>query len=501
MKEAKQKLKKLDQKLVKNKQFSFIWQIYRKFPKAQVYLVGGVVRDVLLGREIKDYDFVVRQGAPRTLEKFLKTKGKVNLVGKTFGVYKFTPESYKLKAKSYDIALPRTEHSLSLTGQHRDFKVKFSASLPIEDDLSRRDFTVNALAYELQSKELIDLFDGLKHLQKKVIKTVGKPEQRFKEDYARLLRALRFACQLDFKIEAKTWASLKKLIKHLNDEHKGERVVPCEIIAAEFLKAFWHDPVEALELYDKSGALKVLIPELLKMKKCPQPENWHTEGDVWQHTKLALKNLDSKKVQKEFPDGMNIDVVVAALFHDIAKPYTIKTPAKHGTDRIRFDEHERLGAKMFSEIANRLKLSSPPDIQVDIEKIAWMIQRHLILLHGKVDEMKDLTMEKYFFKRPDWGQDFLKLIFIDANSTIPQSGKSDLTNYKKLIKRIKRLRKLGKGRKKELPKDLLDGDEIMKILKIKPGPAVGRYKEKLREAQLKKKIKTKLEAKSLLKKL
>lgn len=501
MPDIKPKLRRLDQKLKKDKRFSFIWQLYKKFPKAEIYLVGGVVRDVLLAREIKDYDFVVRRVAPKTLEKFLASPGKVNLVGKTFGVYKFIPKSYKLKAKSFDIALPRTEHSLKHTGQRRDFKVNFSANLPIEEDLSRRDFTVNALAYEIRNQKLVDLFGGLSHLQKKVIKTVGEPQERFKEDYARLLRALRFACQLDFKIENKTWANLKKLIKHLNDEHQGERVVPREVMAAEFLKAFYYNPVQALKLYDQSGALEVLIPELLKMKNCPQPENWHSEGDVWQHTVLALKNLHSKKFQKEFPQGINLDVMIAVLFHDIAKPPTLQTPEKHGTDRIRFNEHERLGAKMFKEIASRLKLASPPDIQINVEKIAWLIQRHLLLLHGQVDQMKDLTMERYFFKRPDWGEDFLKLIYVDALSTIPPSGKPDLTNYKKLVKRIERLRDLGRGRKKELPKNLLDGDEIMKILQIKPGPQVGQYKEKLREAQLGKKIKTKKEAEIFLKKL
>ena len=205
-------------KLRRNKAFAFLWQLQKKYPKAEVYLVGGAVRDALLGvAEIKDYDFVVRNVKAKELQKFLARLGKVNLVGKNFGVLKFAPKSVSTgKLEAFDIALPRTERAIKKSGAHRDFKIYSSPTLSIEKDLQRRDFTINAMAFDLQKKELIDLFNGVKDLQKKVIRTVGKADERFKEDLARVLRALRFSCQLGFKIEAKTWLSVKKLVKHVS---------------------------------------------------------------------------------------------------------------------------------------------------------------------------------------------------------------------------------------------------------------------------------------------
>ncbi len=256
-------------------------------------MVGGAVRDAILGRPTKDYDFVVRGVSKAELQKFLASQGKVNLVGKRFGVFKFRPKGWV--GEEIDIALPRTEHSIGLTGAYRDFKINSNASLKIEDDLSRRDFTINAMAFRLAptsyklipTSYLIDPFNGLNDLRKGIIRTVGNPDTRFREDYSRMLRAIRFACQLDFEIETKTWKSVIKNIINLNKKIGGERVVPPEVIAKELVKAVSHNPVWAIELLDKSGAVKQLFPELLRSKKCPQPKKFHNEGDCWTHTILA----------------------------------------------------------------------------------------------------------------------------------------------------------------------------------------------------------------------
>ncbi|HBX16465.1 MAG TPA: hypothetical protein DEF57_04215, partial [Candidatus Magasanikbacteria bacterium] len=274
----------------------FANRLLKKFPEAKIYLVGGIVRDWILKRVSQDYDFVVSGVPTKKLEAFLKTQGQVNLVGRRFGVFKFTPKKSTL---TLDIALPRTEHAWG-TGGYKDVETQSDWRLPIEEDLKRRDFTINAMALEMSEKKLIDPFDGQTDLKKKLIKTVGKPRERFKEDYSRMLRALRFAAQLNFTIEKNTWLALIKMMKKISNG-----IVPAEVIAKEFIKSLMSDPVKTLDLWGASGALKYLMPELLKMRNCPQPKEFHAEGDVWTHTRIALKNLTTpayKKFLKTLPE-------------------------------------------------------------------------------------------------------------------------------------------------------------------------------------------------------
>ncbi|MCK4968746.1 MAG: CCA tRNA nucleotidyltransferase, partial [Candidatus Aenigmarchaeota archaeon] len=331
----------------KEPRFDFIKKLYSAFPKAEIYLVGGAVRDVILKRENKDFDFVIRNISAEKLQSFLKQRGKLILVGKTFGIFKFIPTGFDLQY-AFDIALPRTDQSWQ-TGGYRDVDTQSSPNLSIDEDLARRDFTINALAWECRQHKLIDCFQGLKDIQNKIIRTVGKPEERFAEDYSRMLRGLRFSCQLDFTFEQTTWQIIKKNIKHLNDKKEdGERIVPEEVIGRELLKALIADPIKTINLFDQSGTWSKIAPELLQMKRCPQPANWHSEGDVWTHTKLVLEKLYSTRFKKEFGKQLpTIELIVACLFHDIAKPLTIKTPEKDGANRIRFDGHTNQGAKLF----------------------------------------------------------------------------------------------------------------------------------------------------------
>ena len=252
--------------------FPVLADLTEAFPNSGVYLVGGAVRDILLGKKITDIDLVVRHVTGEELENFLATRGQVVFAGKTFGVWKFH-EIGKPKDEIYDIALPRTEFSLHKQGLYRDFEVKTNPRLPIEDDLARRDFTVNAMAYDLLAARLIDENNGQQDLKDKIIRTVGQAADRFQEDYSRLLRALRFALQLGFVIEKQTLNTVKTMIVNINDKIDDKRVLPLEIMAEEFLKSFQANPVGALDLWDEAGAIAETIPELLKMKGCPQPDN------------------------------------------------------------------------------------------------------------------------------------------------------------------------------------------------------------------------------------
>lgn len=490
--------------LLKKPDFLFIKKLAKAFPDCEIYLVGGAVRDHHLGRtDIKDYDFVVRNVPAPKLQKELKKMGWVDLVGKNFGVLKFKPTNSKEILEPFDIALPRTEKAWG-KGGYKDVDVQSDYKLPLNEDLSRRDFTINAIALKVHPKfELIDEYNGLKDLKAKLIRTVGKPAERFQEDYSRLLRAVRFACQLDFKIEKETWNQVTKLMKNLGDLRQGgtERVVPFETIAKEMLKAFYNDPVKALDLYDESGAVKQLMPELLKMKGCPQPQNYHSEGDVWVHARLALKNLSSPGYKKLFGnDHPSSQIIMTTLFHDIAKPYTIKTPEKDGTDRIRFNEHDSIGGQMAKSICDRLKLSSPAGLGVDSDKMNWLISHHLLLVHANIDDIKNTTLEKYFFNANNPGQDLLKLFFVDGSATIPEKhGKPMLQDLFKLLKKLKELGKIVQRRAKPV-EPILNGTQIMKEFKLKPGKIIGELLEALREQQLSKKVTTKSEAVNFLKK-
>lgn len=477
------------------KEFAFLKALEKK-SGVQVYLVGGFVRDLLLGRPSKDIDFVVAGISQKKLMSVLQKYGSVSFVGKTFGVFKFVPKD-KHGDEAFDIALPRLDVFQGNSGAYRDVKVKAAANIPIEEDLQRRDYTVNALAWNLIKGGLVDLGQGVGDLKAKRLRTVGDPAKRFQEDYSRLLRGLRFAAELNFSFEPKTWRVLKNRVRHLNDKKEKEYIVPREVVARELLKTFYADPVLALRLYDTSGALSVLIPELYRMKKCPQPKPFHMEGDVWQHTELALARFGTLLYRKHFSERPDAEIIMAALFHDIGKPYTLKTPQKHGVDRVRFDGHDVVGARLVREIGERLKFSSQPagtPLHVNIDNLAWLIHYHLLLLHDRAREMKLTTIEKYFVRHPA-ALKLQQLIMVDSLATIPKSGRPYMKHLQTLWTTLKKMNVHGT----KAPKALLSGDEILK-LGVPEGPTVGLLLRRLREEQLMKKIRTKMAAKQFIKK-
>jgi poly(A) polymerase len=517
----------LIKKLEENPVFDFLRKIQKEFPESEIYLVGGAVRDFFLQREGKDYDFVIRGVAKEKLRLFLAKIGIVNLVGRLFGVFKFIPYSHYQKFKEekfepFDIALPRTEHSY-FSGAYRDCDVLTDPNLPIEKDLARRDFTINALALRItpfkDSKEnlVVDPFEGKNDLKNKIVRAVGNPEERFQEDYSRMLRALRFACELNFEIEENTFLAIKNNIQALNKKTSSflsiasqqqttgvEWIVPRETIAKEMIKAFYAHPVKAFDLFDQSGAFEILIPEIIKMKGCPQPPEFHSEGDVFTHTRLALKKLQSEEYKKLFGEEKpSAELIFALLLHDIGKPSTLKTPELHGVDRIRFDEHNEVGAEISRKIIHRLKLESLPQgtpLHLKAENIVWLIRNHLLLLQSNPKEMRASTIEKYFFNPLVPGEELIRLSFCDAQATFPANGLPNMENFEAMMKRIEEVGKLAKERKK-LPKPLLDGYEIMAILNLQSGPKVGKIIQALREEQLEGRINSKEEAIEFIKRL
>jgi poly(A) polymerase len=486
------KIKSLVTWVFKNSDFSFTRELIKQIPNAQIYLVGGYIRDYLLGVPSKDFDFVVTGMEKKKLENFLKKYGEVaDVDSRAFGVFKFKPKNYSGDTL-IDIALSRKESQIG--PGHKDFSVCTSAELKIEDDLSRRDFTINALAINLKNQKLVDNFDGIADLENKIIKAVGKPEERFIEDPSRILRAIRLSCQLGFEIEPKTFSAAKKLSLEItktfiDSSNRKKTRVSEEIIASEFLKGFNKNYIQLIRYYNELGILKQILPELEKLKNVEQPQQFHSEGDVWEHTILALKNLKPKA---------DINLKIAVLFHDIGKPDTQTFP-KNPSDRIRFNEHDEKSAEIFIKIYNHLKFSAPfpknNPLYPDKKEIVWLINNHMLCTIRRPEKMRLGTIEKYFFKNEAWGKNLLALIKADILATVPPDGNPDFTNYNKIVKRIKEAEKSIKEQKKErkLTKEIpliADGKVIQKIFNIKPSPLVGSIKDLIRYLQLEGELKS-----------
>lgn len=444
------------------------------FPKAHLYMVGGAVRDKILNRPMRDIDIVVCGVPSDKLLQFLQKNGSVNLVGKTYGVFKWRPATvHRTKLSNIDIALPRTEIGIG-TGKRKDFSVQSDHRLNIEKDLERRDFTINAICCDVLSGRYYDPFCGRQDIAKKIVKAVGSPEKRYKEDYSRILRAIRFALELGFAIETKTWRAIK------NNAHKT-REVTREIAAKELALIFLANPSRALDLMYESGILKKLMPEISALKKCRQPKKWHSEGTVWTHTKLALSSLAQISKHRRDPN-----LVFALLFHDIGKPQTKKLL----NNEIKFYNHAEVGVKMASKIISRLKLESAG---INKAVVLWLIKNHMILFSNDPMKLKNTTIEKYFLSSRYPSHLLLALIECDSRSSIPsnQLKRDNLCNLNIIKKRIKEI-------KKRPVKPILNGYEIMKIIGIAPGKRIGDILELLREAELSGSVKTKSQAKKFI---
>lgn len=456
-------LKKLIKIIAQTPDFAFIDRIGQKLPQARIYLVGGIIRDHLLGRPSKDFDFVASRVSAEDLTQTLEALGQVEFVGQHFGVYKFIPAKNTLR-QAIDIALPRTE--ISTGPKYQDFKVASDPNLPIEDDLSRRDLTINAMAFDLFAGELIDPYGGQKDLRDKIIRVVGSPEKRFTEDYSRILRALRFSAQLNFSFDPASWQAIKKYAPRIIKSEltaPSRQIVPYEVIGQEFAKAVDANPIKTFDLYDQSGLTDLLLPELAACRGVAQPPEFHGEGDVWVHTRLAVSCL--KPVH-------SLGLKMAVLFHDIGKPPTQKMPAETGT-RIRFDEHDVVGADLATKICRRFRYAEKFS-----EYVSWLIQYHLVFIHGRIEDMKPKTIKKYFLDHPQRGNDLLLLYHFDSLASQADQTKSQkIARLEEIKDHIANIRRAYAEAKTTSFRHLINGQEVMSQFNLQPGPAVGLYLE------------------------
>ena len=299
-----------------------------------IYLVGGSVRDILLGQIPKDFDFTTSL-FPEIVEQKIRDVGKKPyLIGKKFGTIGLKlgseyVEITTMRGEEYD---QQTKNSLS---KSRKPTVNFVTNL--KEDLSRRDFTINALAMSING-EIIDYFGGKTDLENKILKCVGVPKQRFKEDPLRILRAIRFAGKLNLEIEVKTWEYICKMKWELFRISKERWVGEIDKILGE------ENPINGLNLLMKSGVLGVIVPELILQKNYEQNSPWH-DFDLWTHTCKVVGN-----VPKE-----NLDLRWSALLHDIAKPFTRTENLKGHSNYI---NHDILGAEMSLKVSAYFKFSN-----------------------------------------------------------------------------------------------------------------------------------------------
>ena len=409
------------------------------------FWVGGCVRDFLLGREPGDYD-IVTSALPEQIEALFR---RTVPVGRKFGVLVVVENKHQ-----FQVATFRAEADYQ-DGRHPG-TVSFGDA---QADARRRDFTVNGLFYDPVQRQLHDWVGGQADLRARLVRTIGSPQERFAEDHLRLLRAVRFAAQLQFELEPATLAAIQANAPKI-------ATISAERIREELQKLF-RPPHAArgLELLRQSGLLEQVLPELAATTTCEQSPDYHPEGNVFEHLVLMLRHL---------PADAAPALPWAVLLHDIAKPLT----ASHdpATGSMHFYGHEKLGAEMAEAILERLRFP-----RKEIEEVVQAVRCHMQF--KDVPQMRKATLRRLLL-RPTFPLE-LQLHRLDC---LGSHGRLDV--YEFLLQAAEEL-----SRQPQLVPPLLNGEDL-KALGMAPGPAMGALLAELREKQLQDELKTPEEAKA-----
>ncbi|MCG3175623.1 MAG: CCA-adding enzyme [Candidatus Omnitrophica bacterium] len=405
----------------------------------EAYFVGGCVRDLLRGERPKDYDIATDAVPSRVAELFERTVG----VGEQFGVMLVLVDGVP-----YEVATFRADVGYK-DGRHPD-SVRFTDA---REDALRRDFTVNGLFYDPVSRKVLDWVGGRKDLDRRLIRAIGQPARRFEEDKLRMLRAVRFASVLGYTIEPRTASAIRKRASAI-------RQVSQERVRDELVKMFTGPhPGRALLLLDRTGLLEQVLPEVSAMKGVGQPRKYHPEGDVFRHTRLLMDQLSS-------PDPV---LAFGCLLHDVGKPRTYERK-----DRIRFNGHEQVGARMAEEILTRLRFSN--DHKRDI---VACVEGHMRF--KDVRQMRESTLKR-FMRR----QTFVTELEQHRVDCLASHG--DLGNWR-FLKRKQR----SFGAEDLRPAPLVNGRDLM-AEGYPEGPALGQALRRIEELQLEGHLKNRQEA-------
>ena len=413
------------------KQYAFqIVQTLREHGFA-AYWVGGCVRDMLMDAKPGDYD-IVTNAAPEEVARIFK---RTVPVGAQFGVILVV-----IKGIKFEVAQFR-----NIAGDNVEAWLR--------EDVQHRDLTINGMAYDPLTEQMFDYVGGQEDIRRKIIRGIGEPRDRFLEDRLRMMRAIRFAVRFGYELDPATFAAIQELAP---DIHR----VSVERVREELLKILTSPQADrGVRLLDDSGLLALILPEVAALKGVTQPPEFHPEGDVFTHTLLMLQ-------QMKHPSP---ELALATLLHDVGKPAT-----RTVTDRIRFHQHELVGADIAEEICLRLKFSTDA-----IEKITTLVREHQKFSHAQ--EMKTSTLKR--FLRQQHFADLLELHRLDRLSSYRQ-----LESYYFCKAKLKEF-----AHEKIHPPRLISGDDLVK-LGFAPGPVFKQVLEEVEDAQLEGTITTREQA-------
>ncbi len=406
------------------------------------YFAGGCVRDMVRGLTPKDCD-VATDAPPEVVQRIFK---HTYAVGAKFGVVVVVENG-----TNFEVATFRSDDAY-IDGR-RPSAVHFASP---EQDARRRDFTINGMFFDPAKDQVIDFVGGRADIEAKLVRAIGDPAQRFSEDRLRMLRAVRFATVLDYKIGKQTWDALIANSAAILE-------ISAERIRDELVKIFLSpNRVRGWDLLDESGLMRTILPELEPMKGCEQPEQFHPEGDVFEHTRLMLQLLPAK---------VSVPLVFSVILHDVAKPVMAQVDA---TGRIRFNEQDRIGAAMTEQIMERLRFS-----RAEIDATVEMVRQHMVF--KDVPKMRVAKLKR-FMARPTFNEE-MELHRVDC-----ESSHRILDNYKFLLRKREEF-----ANEPIIPPPLVRGDDLI-ALGLKPGPRFGEILEAVETSQLEGTLKTRDEA-------
>ena len=401
----------------------------------EALLVGGCVRDLLLGREASDYDVATDATPERVMALFPESIA----VGAPFGVVAVPRDGSNVEVATFRCDVGYAD------GRHPDSVVYARTA---KEDVERRDFTVNGLLMRHDTGEVLDFVGGQADLKNRVIRAIGEPHRRFAEDKLRLMRAVRFAARFSFAVEGATLEAVKRHAPELTQ-------VSAERLRDELTKLLGEGAARrGFELLEETGLLPVVLPEIAAMKGVEQPPQYHPEGDVWMHTRLMIEQL---------PRGASPTLAWGVLLHDVGKPPTFKS-AKETGDRIRFDGHVDVGVPMAEAICRRLRFSNE-----DSEQILALVANHMRF--KDVEQMKASTLKR-FVRLPRF-EEHLELHRLDC-----LSSHRNLESYR-FVERVLRETPPEEIR----PPRLLTGDDLQEM-GYQRGPVFGQILRAVEDAQL-----------------
>jgi poly(A) polymerase len=420
----------------------------------QVYAVGGFVRDYFLGNIGNDFDFTVVGDAIEFAEKTARIFNSKPVIYKKF-------RTAMVPIGDYKIEFVGTRKEEYLTNSRKPIVTEGT----LEDDLSRRDFTINAMAASVNKSQLgkvVDIFNGLSDLKDGILRTPLEPETTFSDDPLRMMRAARFASRLGFRIEENCTTSIKNMADRIS-------IISQERITDEFLKILSSpQPSYGLNILFETGLLKLIFPELHRMHGNNQVEE---NGKVYAHKDILFHSFKVLDNISNVTD--NVWLRFAALVHDIAKPITRKIIPGTGWS---FHGHEDLGAKHMERIFRRMKL--PLDMLPYVEKLVRLHQRPMVLVSEGVT---DSAIRRLAFQAGNALEDLFVLCRSDITTNNPRLSKKYLSNYEKVAAKVLDVQEKDKLREFQSP---VRGEEIMSLCNLQPSPIVGFIKTAIEEAIL-----------------